>query len=345
MNFMGVAITELLKSRPISIKELEGKILAVDAPLWIYQFLSSIRQRDGTLLTDSKGNVTSHLVGISSRVPNLLEQGLKLIFCFDGQSPDLKRKEREKRKELKMHAQKRYEEAKAEEDLDQMKKYAARTSRLTSEMIEEAKALLEALGVPVVESATEAEAQAAFLVKQGEAYAVASNDADSLLFGAPRIIRNLNIVGKKKQAGAYAYKDVNPELIELKENLAELGLDRDQLIVLSMLVGTDYNVGGIKGIGPKKAIALTKKHKKNYKALFEEVKWPDSFDYDWKEVFDLIKNMKVSEKYTVQFGNPDPNKLDKVLVEKHDFSGERVEKIMERLKRKTKQKGLSEFFG
>ena len=88
---MGVAINELLIKEEIDINSLSGKILVVDAPLWLYQFLSSIRQPDGSLLSDSKGNVTSHLIGLSSRVPNLMKRGIKLAFCFDGKVSELKK--------------------------------------------------------------------------------------------------------------------------------------------------------------------------------------------------------------------------------------------------------------
>ena len=113
-------------------------------------------------------------------------------------------------------------------------------------------------------------AQAAFLVNNNDAFAVASQDADAFLFGATRVVRNLAITGKRKMPGKFSYDKVNPEIVELKDVLNSLGIDQDQLIVLSMLVGTDYNIGGIKGIGPKKALGLVKTHGKDFDKLFEE---------------------------------------------------------------------------
>src|SRR3989338_7922825 len=130
---MGVALTELLLIKEIELDFLRNKVLVVDASMWLYQFLSSIRQRDGSLLTDSKGNVTSHLMGLLSRVSNLSQQNIKLAFVFDGEAPKLKHLTLEKRKEIKLEAGRKLEKAKAEEDLELMKKYAARTSRLTYE--------------------------------------------------------------------------------------------------------------------------------------------------------------------------------------------------------------------
>ena len=94
---MGVQITELLPLKDIELKELSGKIIAIDAPIFLYQFLTTIRQRDGTLLMDSKGNVTSHLSGIFFRTVKLLENGIKPVYVFDGKPPELKRKEQERR--------------------------------------------------------------------------------------------------------------------------------------------------------------------------------------------------------------------------------------------------------
>src|SRR3989339_157274 len=117
---MGVAITELLVKKEIEIDDLKGKVIIVDAPLFLYQFLTTIRSRDGSLLMDSKGNVTSHLTGLFTRTANLMQKGLKLVYVFDGKVPDLKKEERAKRKELKLEAAKKFEEAKKKEDLDEM---------------------------------------------------------------------------------------------------------------------------------------------------------------------------------------------------------------------------------
>ena len=344
---MGVALTELLLIKEIELEFLQNKTLVVDAPMWLYQFLSSIRQRDGSLLTDSNGNVTSHLMGLLARISNLTQQNIKLAFVFDGEPPKLKHMTLEKRKETKLEAQKKFEKAKEREDLELMKKYAARTSRLTEEMIEEAKKLVEAFGLPVINAPSEAEAQASFIVKNHYAFAIATNDADALLFEAPKIVRNLNMAGKKKRKDKLSYEMVNPDLIDLKDNLHHLGINQEQLITLAMLIGTDYNSGGIKGIGPKTALKLIKTYGTNFDALFNEVKWDDFFDFTWHEVFDLIKNMPVDNDYNLKWTNVDGEKIMKLLVDGHDFSEERVKNQIEGLvkgKNKKNQKGLSDFF-
>ncbi len=344
---MGVALTELLLIKEIDLDFLHNKVLVVDAPMWLYQFLSSIRQRDGSLLTDSKGNVTSHLMGLLARISNLAQQNIRLAFVFDGEPPKLKHLTLEKRKEVKIEAQKKFEKAREKEDLELMKKYAARTSRLTDEMIDEAKKLVGAFGLPVIYAPSEAEAQASLIVKNHDAFAIATNDADAMLFEAPKIVRNLNMAGKKKRKDKLSYETINPDLIDLHENLKHLGINQEQLIVLAMLIGTDYNSGGIKGIGPKTALKLVKEYGTNFETLFKEVKWDDFFEFSWEEVFDLIKNMPVENDYTLKWTDADGEKIMKLLVDRHDFSEERVKNQIEGLmkeKHKKSQKGLGDFF-
>ncbi len=344
---MGVAITELLKSEEIRTNDLKGKILAVDAFNVLYMFVTTIRGPDGSPLMDSKGRITSHLTGLFSRFSNLMEKGIKFVFVFDGEPPELKKKERERRNKLKQEAKDLYEKAKQEQDIENMKKYAARSVFLTEEMIKEAKQLIKAMGMPVVEAPSEGEAQAAHLVKRGDAYAVLSQDADSLLNESPRMIRNLSITTRRKMPGQYNHKKTEPELIKLKENLEELKINQDQLIILSILVGTDYNYGGVKGIGPKKAMKLIEKHKDNYEKIFEEAKWNEHYDFSWKKIYEIIKNMPTTNEYEVKFENPNPEEIKKILVEEHDFSEERVNNTLQKLEEYKKinaQKGLSDFF-
>ncbi len=342
---MGVAITELLEGKEIAIADLAGKVLAVDAFNMLYQFLTTIRMPDGTPLKDSKGNVTSHLIGLFSRSATLMGQGLKLVFVFDGEPPKLKRKEQERRAAVKAEALRKLQEAEQREDVEGMKKYAGRTSRLTGGMITEAKELLGALGLPVVQAPSEGEAQAAHLVKQGDAYAVISQDADSFLFGAPRVVKNLNLTGRRKRAGALAYDRITPELLSLDASLQQLGLTREQLIVLAILVGTDYDRAGIRGIGPKKALKLLAAHGTDYEAIFEEAGWADEYpDLDWRELVRTFEEMPVTDAYTLRWARPDEQALRELLVERHDFSEERITSAMKRLgTAAAAQKGLGEF--
>lgn len=344
---MGVKIAELVEAKEISIDDLKSKKVTLDSFLFLYQFLSSIRQPDGSYLTDSKGNVTSHLIGLFSRTLKLMTKQIYPIFVFDGKPPELKQKERERRRSLKEEAQKEYEIAKQRKDLKEMKKFASRTTRLTKEMVDEAKELIEALGLPIVQAPCEGEAQASHIVYQGDAYAVATQDADALMFKAPKVVKNLSFFGKKKKSNKLSYETIKPQIITFEETLNKLGVDHNQFVALCMLIGTDYNVGGIKGIGSKTALKLVKKFGHDFESLFSEAKWDDFFDFSWRNVMDLILNMEVTDDYKIEFGQIDKTRILKILVENHDFSRERVEEQLDKVIKETSnmsQKGLSEFF-
>lgn len=344
---MGTKLKDLVIKQPITLDELKNKTLVVDSFNVLYQFLTTIRMADGSPLRDSAGNITSHLNGLFYRTTNLMNRGLRLAFVFDGEPPALKAKEREKRKQAKIEAQKKYEEAAEKEDLEEMKKYAARTARLTKDMVDEAKKLVSALGLPVIQAPSEGEAQAAFMVHQGDAFAEVSQDYDCLVFGVPRLVRNLTVSEKRKLPSKLAYQTVEPELIVLKENLTSWGISQDQLIALAMLVGTDFNPGGIHGIGPKNALKLVKKHDKHFDVLFAEVEWSGTFDTDWHDIFDTFKHIPTTKDYSLVWKPVNTEKVVELLCETHDFSKERIiehlAKLAEAQKGK-KQKGLGEFF-
>ena len=344
---MGVNFKDLLVKKDISFDELSNKKVAVDSFNILYQFLSNIRQRDGSLLVDSEGQVTSHLTGLFSRTTRLLQKGIKPAFVFDGKAPELKRLERERRQTLKKDAIIKHKEAERAGDVDSMKKFASRTSKLTPEMVSEAKDLIKALGLPVVQAPSEGEAQAAHMVNNNDLYAEISQDYDCLLFGVPRMIQNLTISPRKKVANKLVYEKLVPQIIDLQKNLEHLELSRDQLITLGMIVGTDFNIGGIKGVGPKNGLKFVKKFGSDFDSLFKELKWNESFSYSWNEVFDTIKKMPVTNDYSLEWNPVDNNRVIEILVEKHDFSKERVQSSLEKLEQESKkfqQKGLGDFF-
>ncbi|MEK6916284.1 MAG: flap endonuclease-1 [Nanoarchaeota archaeon] len=339
---MGTNLSTIITSKETMLSELSSKPLAVDTYNLLYQFITTIRQPDGTPLQDSKGNITSHLSGLFFRITKLMNNNIKLAFVFDGVPPDMKKEELDRRKEIKQDAQRKYEKAIEEEDIELMKKYSSRTSKLTQEMIDEAKELILALGLPVIQAPSEGEAQAAHMAKKGDVYGIVSQDTDGMLFGSPYIVKNLSITGRRKIRETY--HKVLPEIISLGENLNNLSIDLDQLIVVAMLCGTDFNVGGVKGIGPKKGLLLIKKHKKDFDALFEEAGWSEHFDYSWRKVYDTIKNIPVTDDYELKWGTVNQTKIHKILVERHEFLKERVENSITKLTKKQAQKGLSDFF-
>ncbi|MEM3113422.1 MAG: flap endonuclease-1 [Candidatus Pacearchaeota archaeon] len=333
---MGLNIREIVPRKEILVSDLRGKVIAVDAFNAIYQFLSSIRQYDGTPLMDKKGRITSHLSGLFYRNITLLGEGIRLVYVFDGKPPKMKFETNDLRRESKEIAKERYEEAKKKEDYDSMRKYSQQLSKIDESMIEESKELLEAMGISVIQAPSEGEAQASELSKHKEVYAVASQDYDCLLFGAPRLIQNLTLARKRKTVSGFI--EINPELIELERVLNHLQINYDQLITLGILTGTDYNPGGVKGIGPKKALQLVQKYKTPVE-IFNQFK---DIEFDWKEVFELFKKPDVDKHKEIKFPVVNYKRVKEILLE-HDFSEERIDKQIEKLinyREKNKQKTL-----
>ncbi|MCW8966270.1 MAG: flap endonuclease-1 [Candidatus Pacearchaeota archaeon] len=346
---MGLNIREIIPRREIEISQLKGKTVCVDAFNSLYQFLSSVRQADGTPLMDDKGNVTSHLSGIFYRNLTLLEQGIKLVYVFDGDAPDLKVKTHKKRKSARDLASERYEEARQDEDLVKMKSYSSKLLRLDDNMIKESKELLKAMGIMVVQAPSEGEAEAAYLCKENrEVYASVSQDYDSLLFGASRLIRNLTLARRRKTYSGYV--EVKPEEIILKDVLKKLEINLEQLICLGIIVGTDYNPKGIPRLGQKKALKLVQEYgipEEIFGVLEEKIADLEEEDrFDWKEIFNLFENHEVKD-VDFKFPKIDGNKIKEILVFRHNFSEERVEKQLKRLEKlehEKKQNSLSKWF-
>src|SRR5438309_11304229 len=217
-----------------------------------------MRTRDGTPLQDSQGRITSHLNGLVFRTTRLIaDYEIRPVFVFDGPPPELKWAEIRKRREVREKSQREYQVAVASGDTSTAWSKAVMTSRLTRPMVEEAKTLLGLLGIPWIQAPGEGEAQAALLARRGDVWAAGSKDYVSLLCGAPRMVRLLAVSSTEFLPSQGRSRYVAPEVLDLEENLAHLGLTRDQLIDVAILVGTDFNDGG-KGIGPKAALKRIK---------------------------------------------------------------------------------------
>ncbi len=134
MNFK-----DLIPKTPVKLEDLSGKIIAIDAYNAIYQFLSIIRQPDGTPLKDSTGKITSHLSGLFYRTSNLVEMGLKPVYVFDGKHPTLKTAEVERRRQIKVDAQANYQKAVANGDTENMRKFAQIATTMKDYMISDSK--------------------------------------------------------------------------------------------------------------------------------------------------------------------------------------------------------------
>ncbi|AMK14613.1 flap endonuclease-1 [Methanobrevibacter olleyae] len=328
---MGVKFKEIVSPEEISLKDLEGRTIAIDAYNTIYQFLSGIRQRDGSPLMDQNGNVTSHLSGILYRTSAIVDKGIKPIYVFDGDSSEHKAKTIEKRRTIKEEALEKWEEAKAAGNIEEARKFAIRTSRMSPYIIESSKKLLEYMGVPYVQAKGEGEAQGAYMVNQGDAWAVASQDYDCLLFGAPRIVRNLTLSGGLS----------NLEYLELEKVLNELNLTREELIDVALMVGTDFNEG-IHGIGAKTGLKLIKNNTLEdvlvQKGITEVSVEPD-------ELRNIFLKHEVNTDYKIKFKTVNREKLSEFMCEEHGFSENRVLNVTAKLKKlSSTQKSLEDWF-
>jgi flap endonuclease-1 len=322
----------------VKLEDLGGKSIAIDAYNALYQFLAIIRQPDGTPLKDSGGRVTSHLSGLLYRTSNLVEMGIKPIYVFDGKPPSLKEVEIQRRAKIKQDAQVRYERAIKEGKIEEARVYAQATSKLKDYMTEDSKRLLNLMGIPWIQAPSEGEAQAAHLAKRGDADYCASQDYDSLLFGAPKLIRNVTISGKRRLPSKNVVIDVVPEIVELERVLKECGISYEQLVDVGILIGTDFNPDGIEGLGPKTALKLVKEHGTLENAL-PHLKNAE-FPAEPRRIREIFLNPPITNNYRVEWKEPDLEGIVNFICRERDFSEDRVRKSVERM-----QKGLTQAKG
>ena len=337
---LGVNLTPIIVSRVVDLNALRGRALAVDAFNVLHQFLALIRTPDGSPLMDRQGHVTSHLVGLSFRTTRLIaDYRVKPVFVFDGRPPPLKKAEVERRRSIRRKAEKEYAEAVEAGDLAAAFSKAVMTGRLTSDLLDDAKRLLNLLGVPWVQAPGEGEAQAAYMARKGAVWAVNSRDYDSLLFRAPRLIRYVTIQGEEWLPSVGRARRLEPELIDLNAFLGHHGITREQLVDVAILIGTDFN-DGVRGIGPKTGLKLVKEHGR-LEELPEDVaaRLPGNYD----EIRRLYLEPDVTDDYTVEWGALQGDELYRFLCGERDFSRGRVDLVVDRMKRFHGQRTLRDW--
>ena len=344
---MGVDLRDLVPKTTVRLEDLSGKSIAIDAYNALYQFLAIIRQPDGTPLKDNNGRVTSHLSGLLYRTSNLVELGIKPIYVFDGKPPVLKEVEIKRRMKVKEEAMIRYERALKEGKTEEARVYAQATSHLKDYMAEDSKKLLDLMGVPWIQAPSEGEAQAAHLTKHGDSDYCASQDYDSLLFGALRFVRNVTISGRRKLPSKNIYIEVVPEVVELAQVLKECGITYEQLVDVGILIGTDFNPDGIRGLGPKTALKLIKEHGTLEDAVshLKNVEFP----VEPQKIREIFLKPTVTDDYKIEWKEADIEGLVNFICRERDFSEDRVRKTLEKMQEGTKKtKGkttLEQWFG
>ena len=317
---MGVVLTPIVQPRQIALADLQGKTLALDTHGDLYQFLALIRLRDGTPLQDARGRVTSHLSGLFFRTTRLIaDHQLRLVCVFDGVPPPEKQDELHRRRTIKASFDKARQDALARGDVHGAYAKATMTSRLTKEMVAEARELLTLLGLPVVQAPSEGEAQAAHMARRGDVWAAASKDYDTLLFGAPRLLRFLGIAGREFLPSTGQFRRLIPEIIDLEVQLATWGISHESAIDLALLVGTDFN-DGVRGIGPKKALALVQKHGRieSMPAVIRDAMG------NVEALRGIYLSPAVTDDYSTEFSGPDREGVVRFLCDERQFSQRRV---------------------
>lgn len=341
---MGLDLKPLVTPAPLKLQELAGKVVAIDAYNTIYQFLSIIRGPTGEPLANSRGEITSHLSGLFYRNANLLMENIKPVYIFDGKANELKMAEIQRRSRLKKEATEKYQLAIEEGRMEDARKYSTRTAVLTDRMVEESKKLLSYLGIPYIQAPSDGEAAAAYLTKSELVFAAASQDYDSILFGAKKLVRNLAISGKRKVPNRNVYVDVEPEIFEHDSVLREIGLTHEQLVDVGILIGTDFNPGGFPGIGPKTALKLIKENGKlenieKIRDLLPKV--------PYQEIRNIFLKPEVPKVEKIEFGDVSREKvLDFLCVDK-SFSTDRVSSTLDKLQKAVanRSQSLEQWFG
>jgi len=319
---VGLPLKDLVVAQELPWDALASRTLAVDGYNAVYQFLATLRQRDGQLFCDPEGRVTSHLMGVFYRTTSLLREGVLPVWVFDGKPPERKTGTIRQRIAAKEKAEEQWQEALAAGDLETARKKAAQTSRLTRPMVEELRQLLSALGVPSIQAPSEGEAQAAAMAARGTVWATASEDYDSLLFGAPRLVRGL---AARSRGGA----SPGAQLIDRAEVLSNLGISEEELILLGIVIGTDFN-DGVRGYGPKKALKLVQEHL-GFRATVEKV----GIDAEEAaEVAEIFRHPQSVDVPPPAFGPVDEAAVRTILIDEHGFSEERVRAAVARARQR-----------
>lgn len=327
---MGLDLKSLVVKDRTSLQAFSSKVIAIDAYNAIYQFISTIRGPDGASLSDARGRVTSHLSGLFYRNVNFLSLGIKPIYVFDGKPPSLKSTEIERRKQNKKDAIIKYERAIVSGNMEDAKKYAQQTTTMLDGMIDESKELLKMFGIPYVDAPSEGEATAAHLTQTGQADASASQDFDSVLFGSKKMVRNFTVSGRRKIPNRNMYVNVEPEVIELDKTLRFLGLSREELVDVGILIGTDFNPDGFARIGPKTALKLVRE----YSRLEDIPRIRDELEQvEYAQIRKIFLDPDVADVEEIELGKIERDEIVRYLSTERNFSRDRIVSSLDRLQK------------
>lgn len=298
-----------------------GKKIAIDMSLLIYRFVIAIRNR-GSDLTDEQGNMTTHIHGVFIKTMSMLKNGILPMPVFDGKAPQLKSDTLDKRKKRKENADTQLSTKKLT-NKDKIKFYK-RSFRLTNAHIKEIKELFTLMGFNYAQSIGEADSQCAAFNINNNVHGIATEDMDTLAFGAPLILKNFSNNGDVIE-------------IHLKEILKHMDITYEQFIDICIIMGSDYSQS-IKGIGPKTIYNIYKKTQSmpafiaelrslNKESKKELYKIPENYLEQWKKIKAYYINAKIlnPKEFDMKWKKPDRKKLLKFLCTDRNFNKKRVE--------------------
>uniref|UniRef100_A0A7S2R6Z8 Flap endonuclease 1 n=1 Tax=Eucampia antarctica TaxID=49252 RepID=A0A7S2R6Z8_9STRA len=331
--------------REVPLSSLHGRKIAIDASMAIYQFLIAVRSSNAgnnasVMLTNEKGETTSHVQGFFNRTVRFLSEGIRPVFVFDGKPPPLKDHELTKRRARAKEATTKLKQAQEDGNIEEEEKQSKRLVRAGQKENEDCMTLLGLMGVPVVKAPCEAEAQAAAMAKAGSVHAVATEDMDALTFATPVLYRKMTFASGKADIQKLNYQQA----------IDGLNLSSDEFIDLCILLGCDY-CDTIRGIGPKTALKLIQQHRTIEKILstLDRKKYgvpdnwlpPTTATDEEKEEFvpiyvearKMFTNHEVIQDVKLDWKPCQEPELRKYLVEEMGFNPDRVGSSIDKLQK------------
>jgi flap endonuclease-1 len=319
-------LRELAVIETVAFEELAGSVVAIDAHNWLYRYLTTtVKFTNESVYTTDAGEEVANLVGVVQGLPKFFEHDITPVFVFDGGPSELKAEEIAKRREQRERDEEKLEKAREEGDSVRVSRLESRTQRLTETIHATTRELLSLLDVPIVEAPAEGEAQCAHMARTGQVDYAGSEDYDTMLFGAPRTVRQLTSKG-------------DPELMDLERTLAKHDISWEQLVDVAILMGTDFNEG-VPGFGPVTAVAAVKEHGDLLAVLDAE---SEHIDYA-ERIRELFVDPPTVEADFDPDIDPDVDAARAYVTEEWGVPAAEVERGFERIEESVVQTGLDEW--